>query len=72
MSDVGRVTIETVAGPKGLVRQISGTVNVGGSLVRVACDSEQDPVLDRAVDDLYARITALALETVHASLRHEH
>jgi hypothetical protein len=29
MSDVGRVTIETVAGPKGLVRQISGTVNVG-------------------------------------------
>ncbi len=71
MSDVGKVTIETVSGPRGLTRQISGTVNVGGSLVRVSCESVQDPVLDRVIDELYTRITAIAMETVHAALQQE-
>lgn len=71
MSEVGKITIETVAGAGGLVRQISATVNVGGSLVRVQCESAQDPILNRAVDDLYARITSKALETVDASLGQE-
>jgi len=71
MSEVGRVTIETVARGGGTVHRISATVNVGGSLVEVHLDSEQDHELQALVDQLNARLRSLALQTIQASFKPE-
>ena len=71
MSDVGKVTIETVGRPTGVVHHVNATVNVGGSLVSVECDSEREPELAQLVDQLYARLSAIALQAVQASLAQE-
>lgn len=72
MSDVGKVTIEPVARSTGIAHHVSAAVNVGGSLVDVQFDSEQDPELAGIIDHLYAKVSSIALETVRASLHHEH
>jgi len=71
MSEVGKVTIQT--GDRGgrTIRRISATVNVGGSLVEVHLDSEQDHELQALVDQLNARLRSLALQTIQASFKPE-
>jgi hypothetical protein len=71
MSEAGKVTIETVARGGGMVHRISATVNVGGSLVEVHLDSEQDHEVNVLVDQLNARLRSLALQTIRAALKPE-
>ena len=70
MADVGKVTIETVASGPELAHRVSATVSVGGSLVDVRSDTLQDAELAALVDQLYRKLTVLALDAVQASLRH--
>lgn len=71
MSDVGRVTIDTVARSAHVGRRVSATVNVGGVLVAVECDIEHDRELSSLVAQLDARLSDIALETVQQSLNEE-
>ncbi|HEX8918445.1 MAG TPA: hypothetical protein VF898_08075 [Chloroflexota bacterium] len=71
MSEVGKVTIEPIARPGGIFHHVSATVNVGGSLVSVNEDSEQDRELAELVDRLYTKLSAMGVETVRASLHHD-
>jgi two-component sensor histidine kinase len=68
MSEVRKVTIETV--PRGTVttHQVTADVNVGGSLVDVSFDSEQDPELHEIVEQLQAKLRAMAVHAVQESL----
>ncbi len=72
MSEVGKVTIEPVAGSTGVLHLVATTVNVGGSLVEVSCDSRSDPELAALVDQLCARLSAIAVHTVQMSLHEKH
>jgi hypothetical protein len=45
-------------------------VNVGGSLVQVECDSNQDAELAELVDRLCAKLGHMAVEVVQTSLHH--
>jgi len=71
MSEVGKVTIQT--GDRGgrTIRRISATVNVGGSLVELHLDSEQDHELTALVDELNAKLRSLALQAVQAAFKPE-
>ena len=71
MSEVGKVTIESVPRSGEIVHRVSTTVNVGGSLVSVTEDSENDPELAELVDRLYGKLSAIGVETIRASLHHE-
>ena len=68
MSEVRKVTIETVARGTGSLHHISANVNVGGSLVDVSCNSEGDPELQQLVDRLQDKLRSLAIEAVNVSL----
>ena len=68
MSEVGKVTIETVGRPTGVSHPVHATANVGGSLVEVSCESRSDPELAVLVDQLCAKLAAMALDLVQASL----
>ena len=68
MSEVRKVTIETVARGVGSVHHINANVNVGGSLVDVSCNSEGDPELQHLVDRLQDKLRSLAIEVVNVSL----
>ena len=68
MSDVGHITIDPVAHGSEVARHIRGTVNVGGSLVQVECDSDHDQELEVLVDRLCARLVRMAVEAVQTSL----
>jgi len=71
MSEVGKVTIQT--GDRGgrTIRRISATVNVGGSLVAVHPESEQDPERSVLVNELDAKLRSLALQIAQAALKPE-
>ncbi len=68
MSEVRKVTIETVARGAVSMHHINANVNVGGSLVDVSCDSEGDSELQQLVDRLQDKLRALAIEAVNTSL----
>jgi two-component sensor histidine kinase len=68
MSEVRKVTIETVARGAISMHLINANVNVGGSLVDVSCNSEGDPELQELVDRLQDRLRSLAIEAVNVSL----
>jgi predicted NBD/HSP70 family sugar kinase len=68
VSEVRKVTIETVARGTASMHHINANVNVGGSLVDVSCDSEGDPELQGLVDRLQDKLRALAIEAVNTSL----
>jgi hypothetical protein len=69
MTDVRKVTIEAAVHGATVVHQVGATVNVGGSLVELHCESEGDQELAALVEQLCARVAALAVETVRASLQ---
>jgi hypothetical protein len=46
-------------------------VNVGGSLVEVRLDSEQDHELNVLANQLNARLRSVALQTIQAALKPE-
>ena len=71
MSNVGKVTIDPVSRPAGTTRHVRATVNVGGSLVEVECDTEQDSELADLVDHLCSRLQTIALSAVQSSLHTE-
>jgi hypothetical protein len=68
VSEVRKVTIETVARGAVSMHQINANVNVGGSLVDVSCNSEGDPELQELVDRLQDKLRSLAIEAVNVSL----
>src|SRR5450759_2250372 len=68
VSEVRKVTIETVARGAVSMHHINANVNVGGSLVDVSCDSEGDSELQQLVDRLQDKLRALAIEAVNTSL----
>jgi hypothetical protein len=68
MSDVRKVTIDLVSRGTESVHHVTAHVNVGGSLVDVSLDSEQDPDLRAIVEQLYARLQTLAIQVVQTSL----
>jgi predicted NBD/HSP70 family sugar kinase len=68
MSEVRKVTIETVASGTGSLHHINANINVGGSLVDVSCNSEGDPELHELVDRLQDKLRALAIDVVSTSL----
>ncbi|GAC1467709.1 MAG: hypothetical protein PVSMB7_14680 [Chloroflexota bacterium] len=72
MSDVGKITIEVVARSGKITRHVSAIVNVGGSLVDVECESDQDPELAQLVDHLSTKLSSIALDKVRASLHEQH
>jgi hypothetical protein len=71
MSDVGHVTIDPVARGSEVTRHVRTMVNVGGALVQVECDSNQDAELDQLIDRLFAKLGHMAVEVVHTSLHTE-
>ncbi len=68
MSEVRKVTIETVAHGTESLHHVNANVNVGGSLVDVSCNSEGDPELHELVDRLEDKLRMLAIDVVNASL----
>ncbi|HEX6510329.1 MAG TPA: hypothetical protein VF221_22085 [Chloroflexota bacterium] len=68
MSEVRRVTIETVPRGSDTVHHVSANVNVGGSLVDVSFDSEQDPELEGIVEQIHVKLRELAIHAVQTSL----
>ena len=68
MSEVRKVTIETIARGTGYLHHVNANVNVGGSLVDVSCNSEGDPELQQLVDRLQDKLRSLAIEAVNVSL----
>ena len=67
MSEVRKLTIETVARGGISVHHVHATVNVGGSLVDVECDSEGEPELRELVDRLQDKVRVLAIDAVSTS-----
>ena len=63
--------LTTVARGGRTVHRISAVVNVGGSLVELHLDSEQDHELTALVDELNAKLRSLALQAVQAAFKPE-
>jgi hypothetical protein len=68
VSEVRKVTIETIARGGISLHHINANVNVGGSLVDVSFNSEGDPELQQLVDRLQDKLRSLAIEAVNVSL----